>query len=287
MALHQVEEISIDYTDCFRDAPTGSFEDIPGNKVSKYFKPSNYTSSAQPARWRRNETTQTFDGVKAPLINCFLQFDIENDIGPPVLMYYRLTEFYQNHRRYVRSFDMDQLKGHARSNSSIDGSDCDPLRTRDGKAIYPCGLIANSLFNDTFEAPIQINAQNRTYNMVEKGIAWEADRDLYGKSDYTNDQVVPPPNWKVRYPHGYTDSNPIPNLQENEPFQVWMRTAGLPTFSKLALRNDNEPMRSGRYLLTIQDSKSPIFLSAAKSPILARHAIAHCGARLMPPRLPR
>lgn len=165
-----------------------------------------------------------------------------------------MTEFYQNHRRYVKSFDQDQLKGNFRSNSSIDSSDCDPLRTRGGIAIYPCGLIANSLFNDTFSTPLQLN-NNRNYTMSNKGIAWSSDADLYGKTKYTNDQVVPPPNWKLRYPKNYTDNNPIPDLHVDEAFQVWMRTAGLPTFSKLALRSDNETMRAGRYEVSIEDSE--------------------------------
>ncbi|PBP15307.1 Lem3/Cdc50, partial [Diplocarpon rosae] len=39
----------------------------------------------------------------------------------------QLTNFYQNHRRYAKSFSTDQLSGKAVSASSIDGSDCTPL----------------------------------------------------------------------------------------------------------------------------------------------------------------
>lgn len=64
-------------------------------------------------------------------------------------MYYRLTSFYQNHRRYVKSMDSDQLKGKAVSASTLNGGDCKPLATigSDNKIVYPCGLIANSMFN--------------------------------------------------------------------------------------------------------------------------------------------
>lgn len=65
--------------------------------------------------------------------------------------------------------------------------------------------------------------------MTEQGIVWEAELDKYGPTEYTADQVVPPPYWQDRYPDGYTAEN-LPNLQEDEHFQVWMRTAGLPTF---------------------------------------------------------
>lgn len=172
-------------------------------------------------------------------------------------MYYRLTNFYQNHRRYVRSLDTSQLKGNVVDNGTIDGSACDPLRSRNGKAIYPCGLIANSIFNDTINSPVLTNARDggdasSPYRMSNQSIAWGSDSELYKKTDYHPSQVSPPPNWAERYPDGYTEENFI-DLSTYEEFQVWMRTAGLPTFSKLALRNDNETLQAGTYELEIYD----------------------------------
>jgi LEM3 (ligand-effect modulator 3) family / CDC50 family len=201
-------------------------------------------------------------GVELNTEVCSLRFNIPNDIGPPVLLYYRLTNFYQNHRRYVKSLDTDQLLGKALDNGTIDGSACDPLTLNNEtkKAYYPCGLVANSLFNDTINTPIRITAPGRpdgreTYPMANKGIAWNSDTELYKKTSYTRDQVEPPPNWRTRYPEGYTEENDIPDISKYEEFQVWMRTAGLPTFSKLALRNDNVPMRAGTYQIDIYDCK--------------------------------
>ena len=146
-----------------------------------------------------------------------------------------------------------------RTNSSIKGSDCDPLTVdpATNKTYYPCGLIANSLFNDTFYSPVALNAAgsnaaNQTYAMTNKGIAWNSDKDLYKPSAYTVDQVVPPLNWRAQYPE-YSDDYPLPDLHNWEEFQVWMRTAGLPFFSKLALRNDTMAMASGRYQVNISD----------------------------------
>lgn len=190
---------------------------------------------------------------------CTLSFKIPNKLDAPVLLYYRLTNFYQNHRRYVKSIDTDQMKGKDLSNSTMSHSGCDPLRKDDnGKAYYPCGLIANSIFNDTFKTPIfvpqgNVDELNHTYPMTNKGIAWSSDKDLYKKTKYKLGQVSPPPNWQTRYPDGYTEEHPIPDLSQYEEFQVWMRTAGLPTFSKLALRNDNQTMEPGFYQLDILD----------------------------------
>lgn len=204
--------------------------------------------------WRKvHHDVEVTPGVKIPTTTCQIQFEIPDDIGPPVFFYYRLTNFYQNHRRYVKSLDTDQLKGHFIKNSTIQGGSCNPLRLdENGKAYYPCGLIANSLFNDTFYSPVMIGNgnDNQTYPMTNKGIAWGTDASLYGKTKYTPDQVSPPPNWAPRYPKGYTEEN-FPDLHTMEEFQVWMRTAGLPTFSKLALRNDNQTMKAGNYQVNI------------------------------------
>jgi LEM3 (ligand-effect modulator 3) family / CDC50 family len=87
-------------------------------------------------------------------------------------------------------------------------------------------------------------------------IAWPSDTARFGKTTYTIDQVEPPPNWIHRYPDGYTEQNPIPDLSTFYEFQVWMKTAGLPTFSKLALRNENQVMKQGTYQITIDMSIS-------------------------------
>ena len=192
---------------------------------------------------------------------CQIQFHIPDNLDPPVLFYYRLTNFYQNHRRYVKSLDTDQLKGKAVSADTIKGGSCDPLRLDPtGKPYYPCGLIANSLFNDSFENPLQLNVHesqlaNRTYNMTNKGIAWSSDAELYGETHYRFEDIAVPPNWHLRYQKGYSQKNPPPRLDELEEFQVWMRTAGLPAFSKLAKRNENEKMQCSRYQVDIENSK--------------------------------
>lgn len=194
---------------------------------------------------------------------CSLQFTIPHELEPPVFLYYRLTNFYQNHRRYVKSQDSDQLKGDAVPKGTIAKSNCDPLRLDpQGRPYYPCGLIANSLFNDTFSHPVLLNVEgknqmNQTYNMTNKGIAWDSDKALYGPTKYKPADIAVPPNWRNRYPEDtYSEDHQPPNLEVYEEFQVWMRTAGLPAFSKLALRNDKEKMGCGTYQLDIVDSRS-------------------------------
>lgn len=234
--------------------------------MTMHFNKGSSSPTADPPSWSRQQVNYTYaPGVDVLTTRCTINFTIPSDMKPPVLFYYKLTNFYQNHRRYAKSFNMDQLRGDAVSAGSIDGSDCTPLKTEivDGvkKPYYPCGLAANSVFNDTFYSPVLLNVpgsntNNETYYMEGKrGISWSSDRELYGDTKYNWTDVLVPPNWVERYPNGYTDDN-HPRLKEDEAFQVWMRLAGLPTFSKLAQRNDTATMKTGTYTLDVDHRSS-------------------------------
>jgi len=159
---------------------------MPDGSVTWNFK--NTPSTRPTALWNRTATdgyNYTYaNGVTVNTTKCSITFDVPEVMEAPVLVYYRLTNFYQNHRRYVKSFQSDQLKGVAVDNGTISNSMCDPLKLDEhGKAYYPCGLIANSIFNDTFYNPFLTNAPNSTvakeYVMSNNsGIAWESDKAL-------------------------------------------------------------------------------------------------------------
>ncbi|KID91242.1 LEM3/CDC50 family protein [Metarhizium guizhouense ARSEF 977] len=279
----QVREIKLDYTHCINDAPDfTTFADMPGSAVESAFKNANSSVRAQWAR-KKDVNVTLHNGREIKGNQCVLQFTIPEDMGAPVLFYYQLTNFYQNHRRYAESCDLQQLKGDARSYSDITGSKCTPLygiKPNDtGKPYYPCGLIANSMFNDSFSSPAWQNPPNdgkaRTYNMTDKGIAWDSDKDLYGPTKYKASDIVPPPNWAIAYPDGYTTDGMYrpPDLQNWEAFQVWMRTAGLPTFSKLAMRNDQDTMVSGIYQITVDDHFPTIEYKGTKSILLTTRTV--------------
>jgi hypothetical protein len=239
---------------------------MPDGLANWHFK--DMGNSIPTATWSRRNITYTFEnGVKRNnTVECTIKFQIPSEMQPPVLFYYRLTKFYQNHRRYVKSFNADQLRGTAVDNSTISSSLCEPLRLDPrGRPYYPCGLIANSIFNDTFSSPYQENVEGSSsdgqeYTMENNsGIAWDSDKQLYGKTQYKLDQIAVPPNWVERYGgNDYTNSTPPPDLENDQAFQVWMRTAGLPTFSKLAQRNDTAVMKVATYRVDIRDCTSPI-----------------------------
>lgn len=272
-ASNQVQELVIDYSHCQNLSPSDTFENVPSKYVTSQVFSGGKMPSTQP-QWRVEDGGQGNDNQ-----TCIIQFEIPTEMGNPVFLFYRMTNFYQNHRRYVQSFNEDQLNGKPVTNSSLKSKDdCTPLTLNpEGKAYYPCGLIANSLFNDTFSSLTWLNPnsnkKNETYEMTDKGIAWSTDKNRFKKSTYKNDEVVPPPNWVKMYPHGYTDENPIPDISQWESLQNWMRTAGLPTFSKLALRNDTTPLQSGTYEISIGLNFPVLEYDGTKSIVLSTRTV--------------
>lgn len=77
----------------------------------------------------------------------------------PVLVYYRLVDFYQNHRMFIKSRSYEQLAG----KSAPDLSTCAPVDESEDIAprlpmlngaildpdshLNPCGIAAKSVFN--------------------------------------------------------------------------------------------------------------------------------------------
>ncbi|KAF5400755.1 Cell cycle control protein 50A [Paragonimus heterotremus] len=178
---------------------------------------------------------------------CTVSFTLSTAIKGQIYFFYGLSNFFQNHRRYVLSKDDLQLHGE----TGVLSEHCEPYRLDAQKRAYaPCGAIAMSLFNglvvpsfapclrlfpDTFSmtyhgpnsaplaAPINVP-------MSKKNIAWRSDVDRkYGRppnNSWAN--TVKPESWPKtaleRSPDAYSG---------DEELLVWMRPAALPTFRKL------------------------------------------------------
>jgi len=190
---------------------------------------------------------------------CNVTFTLDQDFPAPVYMYYGLDNFYQNHRRYVKSRDDTQLLGEVIALKDLN-KDCKPYRSynsTDTLPIAPCGAIANSLFNDT----LKISQDGIADIPVHKdGIAWPTDKrskfknpadwvDKKCQSEAFKD-TVKPPNWPVHICD-------MENGYQNEDLIVWMRTAALPNFRKLYRRIDHSstPLKdnlpAGNYTLIV------------------------------------
>lgn len=80
---------------------------------------------------------------------CNVTFTFDETVDSPIYLYYELENYYQNHRRYISSRSITQLQGEVLSENDV-SLDCTPLYMNDSMLLNPCGLIANSFFNDEF-----------------------------------------------------------------------------------------------------------------------------------------
>ncbi|CAO1624766.1 unnamed protein product [Sympodiomycopsis kandeliae] len=263
-----VSELTIDYTEC-SSLPVDAMQAIPKRKYD-YQLHDVTTSNWQEPQWK-----WTADATAPSGFVCQVFFWIPTDLEASVFLYYKLTNYYQNHRRYVKSLDTQQLLGDVRSPSDLNDGQCKPVAREGNQAIYPCGLIANSVFNDTYSDPILLNKPGSTvsnvpYVMSEKNIVWPGEKNKYKPTKQPASELIPPPYWRgatgpFGVPSGtYNDSN-LFDPSTNEHFMVWMRTAGLPTFRKLYKRNDQDTMQSGYYRIDIQDNYPVTMFKGTKS----------------------
>lgn len=187
---------------------------------------------------------------------CEVEFEVsdaqaEGFKDETVYAYYKLTNFYQNHRRYVKSRNDDQLRG-ADDVVYDDTEDCGPRRTidgeEDGALLNPCGLIAWSQFNDSLAL---LNPSSELVPWQKSGIAWEEDLT-------------------VKFNNPPEDANGVrvvPNYRD-EDFIVWMRTSGLPTFRKL-YRKIHTPLSAGTYKLQVANNFPVSQFDGTKSLVLS------------------
>jgi len=211
---------------------------------------------------------------------CNVPITIDAKMTKPVYMYYGLTNYYQNHRRYVKSRDESQLLGDI---TKVPNSDCAPFATwkdKDGKEkpIVPCGAIANSLFDDN----ITLNdPDGNPISLIRKGIAWESDKKYKFQNpdvpegltlaQYLENVTFSPPNWKKKLweldPEDSTNNGLL-----NEDLIVWMRTAAFPNFRKLYRKIDKD-LEAGEYTLKIEYNYRVDQFAGTKSIYLSQTSI--------------
>ncbi|MCQ2821173.1 MAG: CDC50/LEM3 family protein [archaeon] len=181
---------------------------------------------------------------------CEIDITVDKEMKPPVMIYYELDGFYQNHRMYVKSRNDDQLNGKSFSVKKMekDGG-CDPIvknkdigeladESWDGDPLdpediaIPCGLIAKSVFTDGFELYHEDDGKmGDLVEIDETNIAWPADKKKFKNVDLSK-------QWMD---------------MENEHFIVWMRPAGLSNFRKLWGRVRGESLL-GNYIMKVYNN---------------------------------
>ncbi|PKA62792.1 ALA-interacting subunit 1 [Apostasia shenzhenica] len=207
-----------------------------------------------------NMTDDKIGYIQNPTIDktCTRILKVPKDMDSPIYVYYQLDNFYQNHRRYVKSRNDQQLRDRSKAN---DTSGCDPEKTTsDGTPIVPCGLIAWSLFNDTYNFT---RGNGEALKVNKNDISWKSDRDHKFGSD------VFPRNFQngTLIGGGTLDSNKP--LSEQEDLIVWMRTAALPTFRKLYGRIEVDLKVNDTIMVTLKNNYNTYSFGGKKKLVLS------------------
>ena len=176
---------------------------------------------------------------------CNLKINITYTMKKDIMIYYELDNFYQNHRRYVKSRNNDQLKGKKVSDKTLK-DDCDPVVTNSemGKTknilqgtlnpdeiAVPCGLIAKSYFNDNFSL---YDSNGNIIKINQNNIAFKADKENHFKNSQD-----PNKHWI--------------NMTD-EHFIVWMRPAAFPNFRKLWGRINQDLKEGEVFTLNVENN---------------------------------
>lgn len=186
---------------------------------------------------------------------CRKNLTVPKHMKQPIFVYYQLDNYYQNHRRYVKSRSDEQLKNPSSENEI---SDCKP-EDQNGNPIVPCGLIAWSLFNDTYT----FTRNNEQLNVNKKGISWKSDREhKFGKNVY-------PKNFQNGTLQGGARLNESIPLSEQEDLIVWMRTAALPTFRKLFGKIEVDLQEGENVAVTLENNYNTYSFNGKKKLVLS------------------
>ncbi|MEE6468295.1 hypothetical protein FKM82_008247 [Ascaphus truei] len=225
---------------------------------------------------------------------CMVNFTVPEAIQGDVFIYYGLSNFFQNHRRYVISkYDTQLLGRNVTNTENIQSfSNCAPFTTyKDGTPMAPCGAIANSMFNDSIILLYHSDASTTTQvPLLSTGNTWWSDKNVKFRNPKPEGNLTQafagsakPPYWqKPAYMLDPLDS--LNNGYVNDDFINWMRVSAFSTFRKLYRRlsrvqqfSDGLPV--GNYSYSIDYNFAVSNFKGQKQVILS--TLAWCGGSNM------
>lgn len=196
--------------------------------------------TAQP-RFKQYKARYDLDCFESATNSTSIRINIKDKLKGPIYFYYELHGFFHNHFRFQGSFSQNQMLGKYVNKPP---EECDPLSKTDGGHVpFPCGLLPNLMFTDTFHFT---NGPSKD-SFTDKGISWNREAGyLFQKPNekYSSNLLnkwLTDPIWSINYPEQTL----------NEHFIVWMRIASKPTFKKLYFKSDDD-IEPGEYDVNIK-----------------------------------
>lgn len=228
------------------------------------------------------------------LCSCFVTFSVKEPFKGEVFLYYGLSNFFQNHRRYVISrYDAQLLGRNVTTEKNIQkDSYCAPFSTyNNGTPMAPCGAIANSMFNDTITLIYHPDSTSVIpVPLLKTGNTWWSDKNVKFSNPKPKDDLVKafagsarPPYWQ-KPAYGLDPFDPNNNGYINDDFINWMRVAALPSFRKLHRRLSpieefSDGLPAGNYTVII-DYNFPVSRFGGKKHVILS-TLSWCGGSNM------
>jgi hypothetical protein len=181
--------------------------------------------------------------------SCTFDIPLTQDMQPPIEVLYLVSPFFQNYNRYMRSVDTRQLTGEEVPQNKVK---CREATTDgSGNALNPCGLVAQSFFNDSFG----IYNQGDDKSMVDSS-------DIVFPSE-TEDTWKNPPSYGTKYDKTSWLHERYPGVikkedgVKNRHFMVHMRPGAL-GYAQKKYGVINKPLHAGEKLRIRVDARFPV-----------------------------
>ncbi|GLE02614.1 hypothetical protein PINS_up011455 [Pythium insidiosum] len=209
---------------------------------------------------------------------CLVTITLREPIVGKAFVFYELSDFHQHHRRFVSSMDRTQFTDEWRPGMLL--TTCDPMAATESEACdigycpessrqrrdyFPCGIVANTMFNDIFwlhDGVLPTGERLSHRDLVSRGVArtypahnnknptWDVTLDRYLPVWHNPNfsRIIPPP------PSAGVDLTPVITSDysnstawvhdpldpavgvgtgvENEHWRVWVETAAIEPFRK-------------------------------------------------------
>jgi len=194
--------------------------------------------------------SERYDDLDCPTNGnpCIKRIVITKDMTAPIYFTYELVNFWQSHRVYLNSRSDYQLDGDV-----LNKLECAPSSSLNGKVVYPCGLLPQSVFTDRFFIDVERSGVNHSlcqpsscprheddiswnnyWDLFEENGTWERIGTWGGLADskYKTPNDFPSAESYTRNSQFLNGTNLQLPYPTNSDLIVWLRTAVKPTFKK-------------------------------------------------------